>query len=868
MSETMMDKTSGGSGKHSDREAWDTLDDIVDKRQLVDLHSHLLGMGDSSFWVFRIMCHCIPKLRDERSWISDSSTDTGSGFFQEFSLGKDKKTATKNKQLLYTAILNAVSQLKYTQYHAGDGDDGKYRSVRVADIPNLIFSICECTDHTDVEKPLGGKRIPTADDSLLNHVQDCMKILHPELADLPQPTCEDIDKIFGYFFTTDVIYPFKHLCKAFGISLSKYQQPSDCIRDILGSRNFTEQNHKWIVFDARNRKFKFVQGLSNDYFVDLIRGGNMEVAKEVGLDQTAGAPANVAARVVGLLRNSFSFCAENGQTGRAANLVQTRGSFTPEFYPRRYILKDAIYESKLEVLGFLVNHVAERYASAGVDYVELSIGINDVLNPDIWYYLVLGSSDGTTEYAPVCHPQPSKPKPTKSAASHAKTKKPAAENGSRKKPKTETKPTIGKKATNKTDKSLPFKPKPFNFRIGYLAGLSRCRINAIELQSGCDEEKLVREDDTELPGAPREMLCNFGGSLLQELTKSKTNADALANGVSTISKVVSTLGKLVDKKLSDKRTEKLFNYFYDSEDGRLVKLLETISKEKCETPFEYLKKPRKNVARDGEATLSIFLHNYLVGLDVMGDEIAQPFSPLSHSMVTTIVKTMWSRGMSGFGVRLHAMESLPYSTQGTSDLKEGTTSEDIARTLTADPQFLHALVTYRVVRRTFQLLPQPSPSLSVDSKRFRIGHGTHLTVDTERCSPALQLVLTKLCDFVKQNTIVLEVNVTSNHVLLCGTGLDASEQINDVYAMVCRMLELDLPIIFCTDNDGIWPIAACIEHEYHRSVAHQFCVCMMNETSSSKFNTLMIRKMVYRAQKAWFMSACTQSEWLNPSSGG
>lgn len=254
----------------------------MEKRQLVDLHSHLLGMGDSSFWVFRIMCHCIPKLRDERSWISDSSSDIENGSFQNFSFGNEK-TAAKNKQLLYTAILNAVSQLKYTQYRDGDG----YRSVRVADIPKLIHSICECTDGD--AKLLQGNRIPTAHDSLSKHVQDCMKILRSgKLADPPQPTCEEIDSIFGYFFTTDVIYPFEHLCEAFGISISKYQQPSDCIRDILGSRHFTEQNHKWIVFDARNRQFKFVQGLSNDYFVDLIRGGNMEVAKEVGLDQTAG----------------------------------------------------------------------------------------------------------------------------------------------------------------------------------------------------------------------------------------------------------------------------------------------------------------------------------------------------------------------------------------------------------------------------------------------------------------------------------------------------------------------------------------------------------------------------------------------------
>lgn len=253
----------------------------------------------------------------------------------------------------------------------------------------------------------------------------------------------------------------------------------------------------------------------------------------------------------------------------------------------------------------------------------------------------------------------------------------------------------------------------------------------------------------------------------------------------------------------------------------------------------------------------------------MGDEIARPFSPLSHSIVTDIVKTMQLRGMSGFGVRLHAMESLPYSTQCAPELKEGTsTLVDIARTLTADPQFLHALVTYQVVRRTFDLLPPPPPSLSVTSKRFRIGHGTHLVLDTTRCSTALACVLEQFRKFVKEENIVLEVNVTSNHVLLCGTGLDASEQINDVYSMVYRMLELDLPIIFCTDNDGIWPIAACIEHEYHRSVAHQFCVCMMNETSSSKFNTLVIQKMVYRAQEAWFMSACNQTDWLKLLVGG
>jgi adenosine deaminase len=59
-----------------------------------------------------------------------------------------------------------------------------------------------------------------------------------------------------------------------------------------------------------------------------------------------------------------------------------RGYFNPEFYPRRFIMKDPIVDAFPEVLAILVNSACFRYGKAGVSYVEFSVSCGDLITEE------------------------------------------------------------------------------------------------------------------------------------------------------------------------------------------------------------------------------------------------------------------------------------------------------------------------------------------------------------------------------------------------------------------------------------------------------------------------------------------------------
>lgn len=57
-----------------------------------------------------------------------------------------------------------------------------------------------------------------------------------------------------------------------------------------------------------------------------------------------------------------------------------RGNFTPQFYPRRFEMRDVIVDRHPQVLEVLLNTVLHRYGKAGVGYVEFSVSGKYLLN--------------------------------------------------------------------------------------------------------------------------------------------------------------------------------------------------------------------------------------------------------------------------------------------------------------------------------------------------------------------------------------------------------------------------------------------------------------------------------------------------------
>jgi hypothetical protein len=193
---------------------------------------------------------------------------------------------------------------------------------------------------------------------------------------------------FVTHYSPDVVYPFESLCVATGLpfpkddaftrsmSLSQLEsrlQPEfkllpDEARQL--KQAFTESTY--IVFNFRKEMFQLVNGLQNGLIASL-------------LIRERGSACGLPGPMRGMVHNWFSMLDTDGAAASASQIKGVfRGCFTPEFYPMRFIMKDAMYEQQPVVLAVLLNHVAGRYDRAGVSAAELSISVTDVTNP---YYL-------------------------------------------------------------------------------------------------------------------------------------------------------------------------------------------------------------------------------------------------------------------------------------------------------------------------------------------------------------------------------------------------------------------------------------------------------------------------------------------------
>ena len=134
----------------------------------------------------------------------------------------------------------------------------------------------------------------------------------------------------------------------------------------------------WIVFNARKQKFDIVYGMQ----VERLR-------KLIYIDPNKPSEAAKLARAH--LINAFSMCDAEGNRPRPIDFHSFHGFFTPEFYPRRFALKDSIYSQRLDVLAALIGNIMERYRTCIpiVKYCELSVSANDLSKQ--WVFDVLRS---------------------------------------------------------------------------------------------------------------------------------------------------------------------------------------------------------------------------------------------------------------------------------------------------------------------------------------------------------------------------------------------------------------------------------------------------------------------------------------------
>ncbi|KAJ3332072.1 hypothetical protein HDU91_003179, partial [Kappamyces sp. JEL0680] len=302
--------------KRLGNKAWlDVLDQHIAAKNMVELHTHLLGMGSNEFWVQRIMCTYLVRVKEH------AATD------------KWKELAVLlSYQLLVedTAVRNNVKAFQ----------------------SNLKANVLS-TGLLLVDKPL---------ETFLKAAGNRSRMAH----------------VFESLLTFDVVYGKDKLEQSLGLDTQEdCESPANLVD--LGER-LAACYHDHIIYNARKRTFTKVHGITNSQLVELLPSNKLLEAR---------------------INNAFAMLNEEGEPPESPDLDKYRGRFSPEFYPKRFQLKDCIYEQRLEVLGILINNISARYAKSGVYYVELSLGVKDLLNQDVWKHILKHSFATEIELKPI-----------------------------------------------------------------------------------------------------------------------------------------------------------------------------------------------------------------------------------------------------------------------------------------------------------------------------------------------------------------------------------------------------------------------------------------------------------------------------------
>ncbi len=340
------------------------------QQYLSDLHTHLLGMGNTGFWIDSII---------ENKDILPTHLE----FCEDPAL----------REQLCPLIWN-----KHPNKSERGFIDGKY-TARFIDLliqrnfpKNEIFDQ-DLNDVTQHDK--NATQATNVFKELIDDIQFKNELNHYGLSfgNAQSSTTEPYKgpsehKIKGDF-TYDVVLTLKDLGDGLGVTVPWMTQSGHLIQskveEKLGLHVYPRPLDfplkpfcRRIVFNARQQKFQVVKGITIEILCKLIN-----------IKANAPAPECILARAH--LQNAFSMCNPDGSAPRLIDFDKFHGSFTPEFYPRRFALKDSLYSQRLDILATLLKYVLERYQNCRppIKYCELSIGVRDLCRP--WVFDILRS---------------------------------------------------------------------------------------------------------------------------------------------------------------------------------------------------------------------------------------------------------------------------------------------------------------------------------------------------------------------------------------------------------------------------------------------------------------------------------------------
>jgi len=182
-------------------------------------------------------------------------------------------------------------------------------------------------------------------------------------------------------FTMDVVFPVAKLAEGLGINSNEHDDLVQTeVEERLGS---VCDIKRYIVFNARKQSFEIVLGMTSKSLRKLI-GGNSPTPTEAQLNAKAH------------ITNAFSMRNPDGTEPRSIDYHSFRGAFTPQFYPRRFALKDPICHQRLDLLALLLFHALIRYDTCRppVKYCEFSVSNSDLARP--WIFDIFCSFKGVS----------------------------------------------------------------------------------------------------------------------------------------------------------------------------------------------------------------------------------------------------------------------------------------------------------------------------------------------------------------------------------------------------------------------------------------------------------------------------------------
>lgn len=241
-------------------------------------------------------------------------------------------------------------------------------------------------------------------------------------------------------------------------------------------------------------------------------------------------------------------------------------------------------------------------------------------------------------------------------------------------------------------------------------------------------------------------------------------------------------------------------------------------------------------------TSPVSLRECVAGVDWVADEFGFPFCAFAHSNVLKQIQEC-RKVNPNFGVRIHAGEGL---------IRFSTVVHDDRDTPVGRLFRFHLFVLMASIRKIHEILAKQDLGNNSEwngNCNIRIGHGIAFLFEEQR-GTLLNNELIKFREFLREQEIVCELSPTSNHMLIPGTFNNCSAVTND--RSLESFLKKKLPVVLCTDDDGIWAIKKCASHHHHISVAHEFCEAI--ERKEIKFKD-QLEKLISDGRKFAFALA-------------